>query len=154
MRRKQWSINFVTLAFLTICKALCSTLARHVKLYFPRNFQFYLSQHYNSSDVVITIVFCFSLCVHMMCVLWGLEILISINWLNAIVANFCFNLFFSMISFQQIIKTNDDDTFTNLCQTIIPFLWSFFGNGEVICLWKENCFGIFVGFSLHRHNQN
>jgi hypothetical protein len=61
-------------------------------------------------------------------------------------------MFFSVISFQQIIKTNDDETFTNLCQTKFPFLWSFCGNGEVFCLWGEDCFEIFVGFSFHRHN--
>jgi hypothetical protein len=37
-----------------------------------------------------------------------------------------------MISFQQIIKINDDETFTKLCQTRIPFLWSYFGNGEIL----------------------
>jgi len=53
-------------------------------------------------------------------------------------------MFFSIISFQQIIKTNDDDTFTNLCQTKIPFLWSFCGNGEAFCLWGEDCFEIYL----------
>ncbi len=89
-----------------------------------------------------------------MCVLRGLETLISIKRLNAIVANFCQNMFFSMILFQQIIKTNDDETFTNLRQTRIPSLWSFFGNGEILWLWKKNCYEICDGFSFHRHNQN
>jgi hypothetical protein len=38
-----------------------------------------------------------------------------------------------VISFQQIIRTNDDDceTFTNLCQIRNPLLWSSFSNGKV-----------------------
>ncbi len=133
-RGEQGSINSAGPVFLTIRKALCSTLTKHVNFYFPKKFHFYLSEHCSNSDVVITIVFCFSLHVYIMCVLQGLEILISINWLNAVIANFCFNMFFSMISFQQIIRTSDDETFTNLCQTRIPFLWSSFGNGEKIVL--------------------
>jgi hypothetical protein len=61
-------------------------------------------------------------------------------------------MFFSVISFQEIIKINDDETFTNVCQPRISFLWSSFGNGENFCLWKENCFEIFVGFNLLHHN--
>jgi hypothetical protein len=37
MRREQPSINFEAPTFLTICKALCSTLAKHVNFYFHRN---------------------------------------------------------------------------------------------------------------------
>jgi len=154
-RKEQRSINSTAPTFLTICKALCSIMAKHVNFYFPRNF---ISTYHNITTIVmlpLQLYFVF-LCVFRscVCVLWGLEILISINWLNAIIVNFCLNMFFLVISFQQIIKTNDDETFTNVCQTKILFLWSSFGNGEIFCLWKENCFEIFVGFSLHRHNQN
>jgi len=79
MRREQQSINSTTPTFLTICKALCSTLVKHVNFHFPRNFHFDLSQHYSSNGVVIAIVFFFSLHAYIMCVLQGLEILISIN---------------------------------------------------------------------------
>jgi hypothetical protein len=44
-------------------------------------------------------------------------------------------MFFLVILFQKIIKTNDDETFANLCQTRIHFLWSsFFVYGEKIVL--------------------
>ncbi len=67
-RREQLSMNSAAPAFITICKALCSTPTKHVNFYFPRNFHFYLSQHYSSSDVVMAIVFCFSMHVYIMCV--------------------------------------------------------------------------------------
>ncbi len=63
-RREQQLINFATPAFLTIWKALCSTSAKHVNFYFPRNFDlnklieyhhsYFFPQHAFLSDIIPT----------------------------------------------------------------------------------------------------